>query len=185
MSELPPFTGFPKIARLRRDIIITEKIDGTNAQVFIEDDGTTIHFGSRTRWLSETSDNHGFWKWGHAHEPELLTLGPGHHFGEWWGLGIQRRYDLQEKRFSLFNTYRWSDALDVRPACCAVVPVLYEGPFDFHAIDEVLCNLRTGGSVASPGFLKPEGIIVYHAVSKTYFKQTIDNDEVAKGQTNE
>jgi hypothetical protein len=29
------FTEFPKMARLSRDVIITEKIDGTNAQVFI------------------------------------------------------------------------------------------------------------------------------------------------------
>lgn len=30
------FEAFPKISRLRRNVIVTEKIDGTNAQVFIE-----------------------------------------------------------------------------------------------------------------------------------------------------
>lgn len=29
------FEGFPKMARLSREVVITEKIDGTNAQVLI------------------------------------------------------------------------------------------------------------------------------------------------------
>ena len=33
------FQDFPKMARLSRDIIVTEKIDGTNAQVYIGEDG--------------------------------------------------------------------------------------------------------------------------------------------------
>jgi len=39
MSE---FQEFPKMARLSREVIITEKIDGTNIQVFISDDRTFI-----------------------------------------------------------------------------------------------------------------------------------------------
>lgn len=30
-----PFEKFNKISRLSRDIVITEKIDGTNAQIYI------------------------------------------------------------------------------------------------------------------------------------------------------
>lgn len=30
------FVEFPKIPRLSRDIIVTEKIDGTNAQIYLE-----------------------------------------------------------------------------------------------------------------------------------------------------
>ena len=33
------FEGFPKIARLSREIVVTEKIDGTNARVCITEDG--------------------------------------------------------------------------------------------------------------------------------------------------
>ena len=33
------FIKFEKIARLNREIIITEKIDGTNAQICITEDG--------------------------------------------------------------------------------------------------------------------------------------------------
>lgn len=47
-NEHPEFNGFPKIARLSRECVITEKIDGTNAQIFITDYGD-IYFGSRNR----------------------------------------------------------------------------------------------------------------------------------------
>src|SRR5438105_3732245 len=105
MSE-PAFEEFPKIARLSRDCIVTEKIDGTNAQIFITEDGT-IHFGSRSRWITPENDNYGFARWATEHKEDLLKLGPGRHFGEWWGCGIQRGYGLKEKRFSLFNVMRW------------------------------------------------------------------------------
>ena len=115
-----PFVEFPKMPRLSREIIVTEKIDGTNAQVYIGDDGTILA-GSRTRWITPENDNFGFAAWVRDNTDELLKLGPGSHFGEWWGAGIQRRYGLNEKRFSLFNVARWGEE---RPACCSVVPVL-------------------------------------------------------------
>jgi len=33
------FVSFPKIARLSRECVITEKIDGTNASIYIGNDG--------------------------------------------------------------------------------------------------------------------------------------------------
>lgn len=119
------FKEFPKMPRWSREVIITEKIDGTNASIFIGEDGEFLT-GSRTRWITPTDDNFGFSGWAYYNKEELLKLGPGHHFGEWWGSGIQRGYGLKEKRFSLFNTFRWSDAA-VRPSCCSVVPVLSAG----------------------------------------------------------
>lgn len=41
------------------DFDLTEKIDGTNAQVYIADDGRVVA-GSRTRWISPEDDNFGF-----------------------------------------------------------------------------------------------------------------------------
>ena len=108
------FVAFPKIPRLSRRCVITEKIDGTNACIFIGEDGEFL-VGSRTRWITPENDNHGFARWAYEHKDELLGLGPGRHFGEWWGQGIQRGYGLKEKRFSLFNTSRWMDDA-VRPA---------------------------------------------------------------------
>ncbi len=32
------FNEFPKIARLSREIVITEKLDGTNASIFIQNE---------------------------------------------------------------------------------------------------------------------------------------------------
>lgn len=171
--EAPSFKGWPSISRFR-DMIVTEKLDGTNAQVCITDEGK-MWAGSRTRWITPENDNYGFAKWVLAHQEELLKLGPGSHFGEWWGPGIQRRYGVKEKRFSLFNVGRWGDD-KVRPACCHVVPVLYEGVFDVGMVDTVLAKLDREGSVASPGFMLPEGVVVWHEASRTLFKRTLDGD---------
>jgi hypothetical protein len=188
------FKEFPKMARLSRDIIITEKIDGTNASIFIqaeiletgkdkviaEVEGFTIRAGSRTKWIIPTDDNMGFAKWVVQNANELVKLGEGHHFGEWWGSGIQRSYGLKEKRFSLFNVKRW-DGED-RPKCCFVVPTLYEGPFITTTIDHHLAKLAHEGSKAAPGFMKPEGIVVYHIAGGVGFKKTIEKDETPKSQ---
>lgn len=170
------FAEFPKMPRLSREVIITEKIDGTNAQICITEDGQFLT-GSRTRWITPEDDNFGFAKWAQDHREELMELGPGRHFGEWWGVGIQRNYGLSERRFSLFNVSRWGE---VRPACCHVVPVLYRGPFDTAMVNGVLLSLSACGSVASPGFMKPEGIIVFHTAANMGFKKTIEKDEVPK-----
>jgi hypothetical protein len=178
---LPAFEEFPKIPRLRRGCVITEKIDGTNAGVFIAEDGLTVHASSRTRWITPEDDNFGFAAWVKEHAGELLTLGPGMHFGEWWGAGIQRRYGLDHKRFSLFNTSRWGGSkAGTRPACCDVVPVIRGCEFSDQAITETLDALRTNGSLASPGFMRPEGIVVYHPASKGMFKVTCENDAEGK-----
>lgn len=190
------FEGFQKIARLKRECLITEKIDGTNAQVFItprtmaidppemiaRKDKLWMLAGSRTRWITPTDDNMGFAKWVQAHADELWSLGEGQHFGEWWGQGIQRRYDQTEKRFSLFNAWRWNDDNPTRPACCGVVPNLYTGPFSTEATSTAIERLKTFGSVAAPGFMNPEGIVIYLSAARTYFKQTIEKDEEHKGK---
>jgi len=171
------FVEFPKIVRWNREVIVTEKIDGTNAQVFVHDDGLVIP-GSRSRYLDVAHDNFGFAKWVKEHEDELRELGPGRHFGEWWGPGIQRRYSIKEKTFSLFNVHCWGEK---RPACCAVVPTLFRGKMEDLNIEEIMSRLSQYGSVASPGFMQPEGIIVYHTASHTMFKKTFENDECGKG----
>ncbi len=173
------FVPFGKIARLSRGCVVTEKIDGTNASIVIGEAGE-FAVGSRTRWITPQDDNYGFARWAEAHKSELMNLGPGTHFGEWWGLGIQRGYGLKEKRFSLFNSGRWTD--DVRPACCGVVPVLYAGLFDTVTIGITVKELEEKGSVAAPGFMKPEGIIIWHEAARILFKKTIEKDEQPKEQ---
>jgi hypothetical protein len=176
-----PFVAFPKIARYSREVIVTEKIDGTNAQVRVNDTMTEVFAGSRSQWITPEADNFGFARWVVENREELLKLGPGSHFGEWWGAGIQRRYDLKEKRFSLFNTHRWADAV-TRPSCCGVVPVLWQGAFDELDAAAILTKLATEGSVAAPGFMKPEGIVIFHTAAQWLLKKTIEKDDAPKGR---
>ena len=171
------FEPFPKIARLCREVVVTEKIDGTNAQVIVSDDGLSIGAASRSRLITPDADNFGFARWVHDHREELLALGPGRHFGEWYGAGIQRGYGLREKRFALFNVDRWGGD---RPACCGVVPVLYRGAFDTRAIENAFEMLRVSGSAIAPGFDRPEGIIVYHTAGRVGFKRTFEKDDEGK-----
>ena len=175
-----PFPEFPKIPRLSRDCTITEKLDGTNGVIHITDDGEML-IGSRSRWITPQDDNYGFAKWCMDNRSELAGLGPGTHYGEWWGSGIQKRYQNQPKRFSLFNTHRWSDPA-IRPSCCDVVPILYTGIFSHSAVIEALENLAAHGSVAAPGCMRPEGVIIWHNAASCYFKKTFDLDEEWKGK---
>ena len=114
--NIPEFRPFPKIPRLSREIIITEKIDGTNASITITEDGQFLT-GSRNRWITPEDDNFGFSAWAHANKDVLMGLGVGTHFGEWWGHGIQRGYGLPKgrRRFSLFNVGRWGFLAKVTP----------------------------------------------------------------------
>ena len=180
MSNDIEFKPFDKIARLNREVIVTEKIDGTNALVWVSEDGTELRAGSRTRWIVPGDDNFGFAAWVQQNCDDLLRLGPGYHYGEWWGMGIQRRYGLTEKRFSLFNVSRWGDA-ETRPACCGVVPELARGIGLAEVVGSALERLRTEGSVAAPGFMQPEGVVAYHTASGQLFKVTLTGDEAPKG----
>jgi len=175
------FQEFAKIPRLKREIVITEKIDGTNACVVFNDDGTFSHAQSRNRIITPDNDNYGFAGWVQDNLEDLTKLGPGYHYGEWWGQGVGRGYGLKERRFSLFNTARWNDKNPNRPACCHVVPVL-EIRAGFDTVGTQLERLRTLGSVAAPGFASPEGLIVYHCASRGYFKVTLERDDEWKGK---
>lgn len=170
------FKSFNKIHRLSREIIITEKIDGTNAQIYNGENGEFL-VGSRNKWITPEDDNAGFAKWAYENKDELKTLGIGQHFGEWWGQGIQRKYNMDRKVFSLFNVSRWQEN---RPSCCDVVPVLYKGVFSEQKILDCLEDLRLNGSKASNGFMKPEGVVIFHIASNYLFKKTIEKDEEPK-----
>lgn len=177
------FEEFPKIARLNRECVISEKIDGTNGQIIIGDNGE-IQAASRSCLIYPDRDNHGFAAWVRDNKDDLLKLGPGRHFGEWWGSGIQRKYGLTgtDKRFSLFNSFRWSDGA-IRPKCCHIVPVLFQGVFSSYAVEHCVAFLRTNGSQAAPGFMKPEGVIIFHVAARVGFKVTLEKDSEWKGKS--
>jgi hypothetical protein len=198
MSE---FVGFPKMARWSREVIVSEKIDGTNAQVLITPEGKML-CGSRTRWITPEDDNFGFAAWCRDHKEQLLMLGPGRHFGEWWGSGIQRAYGCKkgERFLSLFNVGRWClhgeepkpiisadprivKVQDVLPPCVGLVPVLWRGNMDDLNIAEIMYELWYLGSKAVPSFMNPEGIVIWHVAGNVGFKKTFDKDNQPKGGT--
>ena len=214
---------FRKIPRLTRECIVTEKLDGSNGQVYIHDSNNNLLFpfvkyeeipscdfiqeyclaqkegiymfaGSRHRWLStgKQNDSHGFASWVKENSEELFKLGEGRHYGEWYGKGIQRGYGLEEKRWALFNTSRWANKNEPLaekqtycPTCCEVVPILHIGPFETQSTQACIDELKINGSRAVPGYMKPEGIVVYHTAGDVMFKKTIEKDEEWKGVQSE
>lgn len=187
-----PFVPAPKTPRLSRECLVTEKLDGCWSAVEIDEAGE-IFAASRNRWITPESDNYGFARWVEENKTELRKLGVGRFAGEWWGAGIQRRYGLAEKRFSLFDVSRWGGCpqndwkyiQDLNtgipgPACCSVVPILYRGDFSTGMIEATLARLGAFGSVAAPGFRDPEGVVIYHTAAGICFKKTLDGD-AAKG----
>lgn len=213
------FTAWPKTPRLYRDMTITEKIDGTNGAVvitrYLGNEDPTDHLAelnavamvkhdnqvflvsaqSRKRMLTHGNDNFGFGQWVKENAFGLVVnLGEGTHYGEWWGSGIQRRYDLSgpsNKRFSLFNVHRYAgivrnnaltdDRNEAWVPNLRVVPILAEHTYSDDVIRETLRSLENNGSVAEPGFRNPEGIIVFHSASRQVYKVLIENDDQPKG----
>ncbi|MFD7646367.1 RNA ligase family protein [Streptomyces albidoflavus] len=129
------FVEWPKTRRLFRDIVVTEKLDGTNSAVHLTlladweadlitsvpgDNSLHVALVDGVQWAvtaqsrkriitpGKSTDNFGFATWVYDNAADLVRiLGEGLHFGEWWGQGIQRGYGLDERRFSLFNAARW------------------------------------------------------------------------------
>src|SRR5512147_2658855 len=173
------FEPWPSIARLNKDAIYTEKINGTNSAVVIEpltvdtsgafssttlvdvdDTVYAVWCQSRNRFITPTDDNFGFANWVLKNAEALVKiLGPGRHFGEWSGSGIQGGYGLPkgERRFSLFNVKRWRNTLDWNKGHdmlpeLYMVPQIYEGRFSTQIAEQCILQLRELGSMASPGF---------------------------------
>lgn len=183
------FKAWPKIARLNREVIITEKLDGTNAAIIIE--GEEFGAQSRNRLITPEDDNYGFARWAYENKEALISmLGEGRHFGEWWGAGIQRGYGLKnnDKRFSLFNIDRYKDVDFSALPNVGLVPQIkiydVEGNSTPIYIDEAnifVDELKQNGSLAVPGYMNPEGIVVFHTASNSLFKVTCIDDEKPKG----
>lgn len=176
MSE---FKKFRKIKRFfEEDVIVTEKIDGTNGLIFVSEDLEEVKAGSRNRWISPEDDHHSFARWVEENKEELKRLGPGYHYGEWWGEGVQRGYGMKQKVFSLFNVSRWSDDT-VRPICCDVVPVLWSGNSTdffntFWAKPDALFKISKAALKYDVEFDKPEGYTVYLVKTGVYLKVPMD-----------
>lgn len=187
MNEI--FKAWPKIPRVEnKKEFYTEKIDGTNACIIIcplprnenhpkpthywyEADASAwaIYTQSRNRLITPEDDNFGFARWVAANTEELKKLGEGYHYGEWWGQGVGRTYDMKEKVFSLFNTKRWGSHNPNTPTCCRVVPTIHAA-----TTEEAKQKLIEGGSLAAPGYMNVEGVVVYEYNTDSYWKAIIN-----------
>lgn len=188
MTTDTEFHSWPKIHRLTGNsaqMVVTEKIDGTNGQILFLDSGV-MRVGSRKRWITPEDDNFGFAQWAYENQSELfMVLGPGRHYGEWYGQGIQRNYGLQERRFALFNVHRWgTGTVPPNDFGLEVVPTLYRGPWDdrMDALHHVLADLRANGSMLVPEWSAAEGVIVQHLPSRHTFKVLLENNDVSKSE---
>ena len=226
---MPDFTYYPKTPRLSSGYIITEKLDGSHAAVVIEEYPWTsaqpltgpelvaqvdtfptgrfnLYAQSRNRFVTPQSDNFGFAAWVRERAEELVEIpGPGRHFGEWWGHGIQRGYGLPrgERHFSLFNVTRHNplgsmadlEAYFAAPPAgreplfpdlpeLSTVPVISAADNDrslramSHMVDRALARLSLAGSLAAE-FARPEGIVLFHSRSNQVFKAFCDDAEKA------
>jgi hypothetical protein len=208
------FRPYPKTPRFHKPVVITEKIDGTNAAVvvapYLEDwspydaqiqaapgvefgpgvividpaDGklVVVYAQSRKRVIQpgKQTDNYGFAQWVREHASELVLLGKGVHYGEWYGQGIQHGYGMDHRRFALFNP----DAQDL-PDCVDVVPVLTRGQASElnYRIGLMHLVLENNGSFAPGAALgsKAEGMIIYHTGSRQVYKVLLEGDDTPKG----
>lgn len=168
--ETVEFKAWPSIPRDNPfKVTITEKIDGTNACIIIQD-GQIVGVQSRKRLITPDDDNYGFAAWVENNKDDLLSLGDGYHYGEWAGLGIQKNpHGLPDKQFFLFNTFRWNDQNPNRPKCCSVVPILFDGLLEPNTIENLLDKLK---GLESESY-SPEGVVVYYHAMRSYTKHTI------------
>lgn len=174
------FKSFPKIEALHKaKMSITQKLHGTNAQVYIylnEETGQLdLMCGSRTRWITPQDDNYGFAKFVHENKEEFIQkLGLGHHFGEWVGEGINSGEGLIERQFVLFDWWRYPEDKPLPPRT-SIVPLLYNGDIDFNKIYETMDDLKSNGSKLVNGFMRVEGIVV--DLNGTRYKKVFNPEE--------
>ena len=169
------FKAWPRITRESPwKVTITEKLDGTNGCIIIQD-GNIVGVQSRRRMITPSDDNYDFAKWVAANNDDLLSLGDGYHYGEWIGEGIQKNpHQITGREFYLFTTHRWQDGNPNRPKCCKVVPVLFEGILTPVLLDRIMSVLAAEGVANN---VVKEGVIIYYHTFRNYTKYTFHNNK--------
>lgn len=169
---------FDKIYRYQEQkVVVTEKLDGTNGLVFVDLETDTVLAGSRNRWITPEDDNYGFAKFVQENREDLKLLGDGYHYGEWWGQGIQRRYDMDRKVFSLFNAIRWQEE---RPICCDVVPLVFCGTqaeYDVAFEEDIKHRPSTAAQLYQKNYENVEGYIIWLVGTQKYMKHIINGEK--------
>jgi hypothetical protein len=204
---MPKLKRFGVTPELFGDVTLCEQIDGHAIGIHIEalkanpdgevgvKPGDVLFYGAggnanfyrvwvqnRQRIVTpDQHDVHGVASWARAHAAQLAeTLGPGIHFGEWWGYKICRGYGLGpgDRRFSLYNTARWGFIDGTQVPSLYTQPVLWEGNFleGWATIRNEMDGLLNHGSVASPGYRHPAGVVLYHHSADVMMQHTFKTE---------
>lgn len=161
------FKKYPKTPRFNNlKYLVTEKLDGTNACIMIQEG--TVEAASRNRKITAEDDNYGFAAWVEENHQELLELGNGYHYGEWVGKGINRGYELDERRFYIFGNYK----KEKLPTCVYNVPNL--GSCDISGVEFMKQRLIEYGSFINKDFKNVEGLILQDKFSGFRYKVIIN-----------
>lgn len=201
------FKSFQKLPRLNEEhMYISEKIDGTNAQIMIYEDFEEDN--TKHKIFIEAEDKYGWEKSNEtlkgAKSVRKMKIGSRNrwitleddnfgfarwcktHEAELIKLPVGRHYGEWWGN-GIQRTYGMKEkklslfnqslyAVKEIIPCIDFVPVLYDGPFDLDVINTYKQYLKQNGSAAAPGFNNPEGVVVYLKRASIMFKLPFDNE---------
>ena len=163
------------------NIVITEKIDCSNASFTLDEQGELQVF-SRNVLLDESNNLNGFYQWVHENinpiqlEPEYI------YFGEWLGTPHKVRYEGYEKQFFLFDVwdkeftrYMPFSVVEFEAYCLELnlVPVFYKGEFiSFEHLESFVGQTALGGKIGE--LESGEGIVVKNYTNQGFAKMVTE-----------
>ena len=200
------YPSFSSIERLENIYcIISEKIDGTNGLIEIQNKANNsntgsmiVKFGSRNRYISFSDDNAGFANFFRHYEKKFKNMAkeiiassynedsqtdeiptenyPLRIYGEWFGKGIQRGYGLKDKFFMPFSTFYAEKLIEYQVPNIVKPNIMYTGKFSQEIADTCMQTL-TNGSLIIPEFKRPEGIVIHFPKYNFRLKQTFEGSK--------
>jgi phage tail protein X len=86
---------------------------------------------------------------------------------------------VPSKNFSLFNALRWGgqEWPGFTTPNMFIVPVVVKRQFATEVAQSALDLLKANGSLAAPGFMDPEGIVIHVPDVNGRWKMTFDGDK--------
>ena len=98
---------------------------------------------------------------------------------------VEVNYEAAEQRIATFMSEYFDDLAaagrDSEEVKEDLMKLFDVNPRPRFAPNFILEHLKRVGSQAAPGFMRPEGICVYHKASGVVFKATVEKDQSHKG----
>ncbi|WP_407708507.1 RNA ligase family protein [Bacillus altitudinis] len=162
-------------------IIITEKIDCSNASFTLDEKGELQAF-SRNVQLDEQNNLNGFYQWVHENINPNDLASEYIYFGEWLGTPHKVHYPQYEKQFFLFDVWDkefnryvpfWEVGWEATHLQLNLVPVFYDGAFiSYEHIESFVGKTALGGKI---GDVKSgEGIVVKNYKNQGFAKMVCE-----------